>query len=312
MEVRSIFKDEKLHHEFLKKGYVVIPGFFQPEMLESFDQWYSELPQANLEGFYTSLFTDDNTYKKQIKKQLETIQETVVDNILNDYKPLFVDYIVKTPTDNSIVPPHQDWTFVDEKEYTSLNIWWPLDDVTHENGALYILERGHNIPFTIRGTQIPSCFSEVDNLNYDTLTYLPMKKGDVLIYDHKMVHASPPNTSGKLRMAMGIAALPKQARSVHFYYNNQTGMVDKYEIDEEFYLNYTYGQNKIPASARFLESLPLNNPKFNNNDVNRILGRPIQPDTPTPEQLQKPNSSAGLPEKSLMSRVKKYLQKLVA
>lgn len=277
MSYRTIFRSEEMQKEFDKKGYVIVNGFFTPDQIEKFRDLYAEFPETGLDGFFTSLYVSDAEYKQDLQQKLRAIQPNILDEFLIDYKILVTDYIIKTPVQSSLMHPHQDWTFVDERQHVSLNVWWPLEDVTHENGAIYILSGGHKIPFNIRGTEVPYCYSNVSNLNFETLTYLPMQKGDVLIYDHKVVHASPPNTSTKPRLAIGMAAVPKEAQIIHYIFNEATKMLDKYEIDEQFYINYTYGKKTMPAEAKLLGTVPLDNPAFSNEDIEKILG--ISPKT---------------------------------
>jgi hypothetical protein len=118
---------------------------------------------------------------------------------------------------------------------------------------------------------VPYGFFKVSNLTFETLTYLPMQKGDLLVYDHRVVHASPVNKSGKTRLAMGIAAVPKEAQILHYRFNENLGLVEKYEIDEQFYIKYTYGKNEIPDVAKLLGTEPLVNPSFENSDIEKIL-----------------------------------------
>jgi ectoine hydroxylase-related dioxygenase (phytanoyl-CoA dioxygenase family) len=116
----------------------------------------------------------------------------ICDQLLLDYKPLICSFVTKTKGENSYMPPHQDWSFVDEQQFRSLNIWCSLVDVTQESGAIYLLRGSHLLPFTARGTNTENYFEKVTVMNFNTLTYLPMKAGQVLLYDHRMIHASPP------------------------------------------------------------------------------------------------------------------------
>ena len=69
---------------------------------------------------------------------------------------------------------------------------------------------------------------------------IEMKAGEVLMFDNRTFHASPPNTSDGLRLAVGVGVTQKDAQLVH-YYTKPDGTFKtmlRYNVDEDFYLKY--------------------------------------------------------------------------
>jgi hypothetical protein len=72
------------------------------------------------------------------------------------------------------------------------------------------------------------------------LTTLNMKPGEVLMFDNRTFHASPPNTSSEIRLAAGVGITQRDAQLIHYNLKpdgtNKTLL--KYNIDPDFYLKY--------------------------------------------------------------------------
>jgi len=261
--MNPIFKDPVLQEQFETNGYVVLPFFSQAD-IDALLLGYQNLPDINDEGFFANMFSDNIAYKKMTHDLITGVAQKAVDTLLINYKIVAASYVTKKNGESSYMPPHQDWSVVDETKYVSLNIWFPLVEVSKDNGAIYLLRKCHTLPIVNRGTLIPSAFNKVTNMNFETLTYLPMKPGEVLIYDHRMIHASPPNTTNQTRIAVATLTVPQDVQLVHFFQNPETNKIEKYQIEDDFFLHYTYGMNKLPENAKFLENVSYINPELLN------------------------------------------------
>lgn len=68
-----------------------------------------------------------------------------------------------------------------------------------------------------------------------------MKAGESLIFDNRLIHASPPNLSDAPRIAVGIGITQAEAQLKHFYQNPSSGKLEEYNVDKTF---YTWFNNK--------------------------------------------------------------------
>ena len=81
-----------------------------------------------------------------------------------------------------------------------INAWIPLTDATADNGCLLVIPGSHTMG--VRGEPFPEGFEE-------RAVAIPMRPGDVLFLDNKLLHSSTQNTSaGDYRWAFNFRYLP--------------------------------------------------------------------------------------------------------
>ncbi|MFT5752333.1 MAG: hypothetical protein ACI86L_001846, partial [Dokdonia sp.] len=114
--MNSIFKDSALQQRFEKDGYAKISLLDVPDV-ETLHTYYNEQQLDNKidGGFHISLDNQDESIVKTISHTLEKTLKPYTDQVFNEYKIFTSSYVIKEPGKKNIVPPHQDWSFVDEK-----------------------------------------------------------------------------------------------------------------------------------------------------------------------------------------------------
>ncbi len=219
------------------------------ELQQEFEQIRSEHP------FPFTLCSPSYNLKKKVYQLLkEKLQPSLV-LLLKDYRITGANFYFKAKgSSNNTVPPHQDWTFTDEHKCSSLNVWLPLVDVDKTNGAYHIIEGSHRWHFTYRGSNIPSAASGLP-CNFDVMKYLPLQKGEAIIYDHRLVHSTPANISSSDRISLVLNLVPITASLIHAIIPEPgSSHLKVYEVDEEFYCRYTFvfGTNRMPDGYKLL------------------------------------------------------------
>jgi Phytanoyl-CoA dioxygenase (PhyH) len=210
----------------------------------------------------------EDGYKQKVDALLEPFGKRIIDEHMMDYDLIIGTFMMKGAGENSAMYPHQDWTLVDETKHASFNIWIPLIDVDFKNGAMSIMNGGHQMPFTKRGSCVPDALQDYTQFYPDNLTYLPMKAGQALIYDHRCIHVSPPNISGKVRPACAIGIAPKATEVFHYYYDKNNLILKKYKADKNFYFNHVYNQIENPDNAQLLSEEKVEGfKKFTNEEL---------------------------------------------
>lgn len=246
------FLDPIQQQEFLKKGYQTV-SLLSEEKVNELKLLFEEMRGEH--QFPFTLCSPSYELKKRVFNLLTSMLETPISKFLTEYKITGANFYYKAKNSQSnAVPPHQDWTFVDEKKYSSLNVWVPLIDVDKANGAYHVIEGSHNWQFTYRGSNIPSAAANL-NSGFDNLKYLPLKKGQGIIYDHRLIHATPPNISSDDRISLVLNVVPKEAELIHCEMPNlQSSVVKVYEVDEEFFCKYTFSfsKNSVPDGYKLL------------------------------------------------------------
>ena len=226
------FNDTRLLEDFKENGYTTI-SILSNDELNELTLFFKSMNNEKHIGFYASLFDSDYESKKKIDLKIRSILEPKLSSVIKNYSAIVGSFVLKFSGQDGLVHPHQDWTFVDENKYQSLNIWVPLQDVNSMNGALYLLKNSHQLPFAYRGTNIVSAIVGAPHVSLKDMTPINLKKGEALIYDHKMIHASPPNLSTADRLAVAMVMIPQEAALIHIAKLNNHYL--KFNIDREFF-----------------------------------------------------------------------------
>lgn len=230
-----IFCSEQLNTELEHKGYVVLP-FFSAEQVAELKQLYGKY-ESESPYFHSTTFSKDVATKQRLNEEAEVVFNPKVEELFTGYKNLGASFLTKPAGQGGHMPVHQDWTIVDESKYGSYTIWVPLQDVNEENGAITVLDGSHRLSATLRSPGLPAVINAIEPEVRKRMKTLRMKAGEAFIFNHALLHASHLNTSGTNRLAITYGLIPDAAQLL-FYYQNANGMVDKYEVDDNFFLHY--------------------------------------------------------------------------
>ncbi len=243
--MRTIFKDPHLQQQFEEKGFVLLPTLEKQEVDHLLHYYANREFDNKVEaGFHISL---DNQNEELVKEVGTTINEVLgpkMEGVLDNCQIFTASYVIKEPGLQNIVPPHQDWTFVDESQFCSATVWTALMDVSEHNGALGVIPGSHVIFDHKRSSPSPQSKSPLADHIFTLFPFvevIEMKAGESLIFDNRLIHASPPNLSDQARIAVGIGITQADAQLKHFYQNPTSGRLEEYNVDQSF---YTWFNNK--------------------------------------------------------------------
>ena len=122
-------------------------------------------------------------------------------------------YIFKQPRIGGKVNCHTDHTFLWTEPQSVVGFWFAIDDATTENGCMWALPGGHNIPVKSRSrvnADRSASYMEVfDETPYPTEGLVPLEaeRGTLVLLNGTLPHLSGPNTSDKPRHAYTIHAI---------------------------------------------------------------------------------------------------------
>ncbi len=97
---------------------------------------------------------------------------------------------------------------------------------------------------------------------------LEMQAGTALLYDHRLMHASPVNTTETLRLACVTGIKPKAAAMR--YYHGKEGIVNEYAANPAFFM--TQNPENGPADLPFLGGVTDQFPVISGEDLRKFLG----------------------------------------
>lgn len=236
MQYRRTFRDNHLQEEFEEMGYVILPFLSEAEINKLLDIYHS-LKNDLGKGFHATMHSHDIDYKRKVSGYISEVFTPKAQEILLDYRPLVSNYTVKEPGMSSFFDFHLDWNMVDEERFRSITIWCPLTDTCEENGNLWVLEKSHSLGTSYRcGPGLALYFVDPGELSKARFVKksLAMKKGQAVIYDHKLFHGSPPNLTDKVRVAINQAMAPAEAPAMHYARIGQDDIM-AFEVDDDFF-----------------------------------------------------------------------------
>lgn len=220
--------------ELAKEGYTIFPCL-EGNDIKALQEYYLQFKKEESNHFYATAHSPDFNFRKQTSDFIKKIVEPCVKNTLCNYTLLGGSYVVKPGNGKGILQAHQDWNLVDETKARSYNLWIPLVDVNENNGAVCVLPQSHAKQTTYRGPNIPSPFKNIEQELWPYLTTLSMNAGEALLYDHALLHGSPPNKSKTERLGIVIGIIHEGVKMQ--IYGNDNENIKSYACDENFFLS---------------------------------------------------------------------------
>jgi len=249
------FKDAKLAQSFTENGYVVLPLLDHDAVIRLISFYRSLHHTYKTEfGFHVSIDDKNPVFIEKIHDRVMEICLPKLEEHLFDFQAFSGRFLIKEPNRHGIVTPHQDWTFVDEKQSCSAIVWIALVDVDLQNGALGVLKGSHRFDTGYRATPLPLFkmpYDEYANELFPYLELVPMQAGEAMIMDNRLIHGSPPNTTKKDRIVAGFEVARKGAALLHYFLSKKAGQhrVLKYQIDKSFFYHYSNAKLKTLYEA---------------------------------------------------------------
>lgn len=245
-----IFKELKYNSFFEKNGYVVL-DFYKPEEI---DKLYSDFLRHNLDVELQESSNDDIyiNSSESLNVLLSAFFNPLINKIFTNRIYLFGEVLFKYPGPNSTKSPHQDWSIVDESKYHGIGLLSPFLDINKNNGIIGVIPGSHNYFFNRRGSGTKSEYEEVSNyLEKNLFKYLPLKKGQVLIFDNRLIHYSRSNRSDKVRIVAGCATADSDAEIIHYMGKEDGLIVQLRAIDSSFFINKDFSKISFEEDGDF-------------------------------------------------------------
>jgi len=267
---KPVFQDSLLNAKFKSDGFVIIKNFLSEKEALHLSKYYDDNPAEKCSGFHTTLNDSRPLYRERVTNAVNQVFYPKAKALLKAYEPIFACFTVKEPDTNSGFDLHLDWSMVDERKFSSVTIWTPLLDITDENGYLWVLKGSHNFDYTIRGGPGLYLWSKKkpnQNTNSYSLKKIKLKRGEALIYDHRVFHGSPPNLSDKIRIAINFTAVPEEAKCLHYQFRDR-GFVDVFESPIDFY--HSHVLNTEPTGLKLIENVEIGGVFLDQCDVDSL------------------------------------------
>ncbi len=252
--MREIFKNHSVNQEIEKNGFAVVP-FIDSKVIHELKEFYKSLPGSNALGTHVTMFNPSVEYRRKVNDKINELCGDTAVSLMNGYRVLYTNYMIKEPGKEGDFPVHQDWTYVDESKHTSIAFWIPLDEVDSENGALHVVKGSHKFISALRGPFVHEPFQKLSaEIKNQYSQPINLKAGEALAWDHRLIHFSLPNKTNQPRIAITLIMVPENTDVYHCFgipESNGT-VVEKFNVDTDFYMNYIIG--KRPQRVKLLET----------------------------------------------------------
>ncbi|MEL7207580.1 MAG: phytanoyl-CoA dioxygenase family protein [Actinomycetota bacterium] len=191
-------------------------------------------------------------HRDQLEELLDPFWRRFLPTLLVDHERVLTTYLMKWPGESQLTL-HQDPTFVDETRGRSLTIWIALDDADDEigNGPLYAVPRSHRVGYEYRGTATPSTYLGYLTELWEHTEPIPVRRGDVLVIDGRVIHGSPPNRTDRLRLAVCAPVVPRGSSLIHAVGDGDQSVVI-HDVPDDFY--------RRSSPGRLIDDPPVNPP----------------------------------------------------
>lgn len=259
-------RDPEVAARLAGDGYVRLGPFLTADEVAQANAVFAEaegrLAEPLGDGWFPTILLLDDAVRAFITTELEALIAAKLDAVFQpgSYDVMRLDYSVKPPTPASELGPHQDYALVDERRAQSLYLWIPLCDTDEVNGTLHVVPGSHRFTNRIRSRHVPAVFDEVLDLVHGASTRLDCRAGEMVVMVSGVVHHSPPNRSGRLRLAAHGILTPTGVPLVFFFADDETpaGQVECYEVDIERYVHAIHhGRPGPEVPLARLEDRPL-------------------------------------------------------
>lgn len=283
LQQHPIFKDDRLRAEFEQNGYIVLPLLDAGEIAR-LKGVYRDLHQGDLErytnpayatGLFASTFINDVDYRRRVIDGVGPVFDRALEAHFKDYKVLSSGFIVKLSHPDSALPPHQDFTMVDEERFTPLTIWCPLEDIDETGGALCLLKGSHRLPRAIRALTIPSPYRKHAEIIKAHMKPIYVKAGTAIIFTLATFHSSQANTTGHPRVIGSTLVAHRDADLAIAYRSpEQPDTIEMFAQEDDFFIRHTQFSDDVmgrPRIGRHTGSVPYRATEITEEELLRAI-----------------------------------------
>lgn len=276
--MKKLFKQNQLQQKFDSQGFVIQPLLNQ-QKTDKLLAIANHFPVDGHMAFYSSSYHKDLELKRKTDAEVRAIVNDEICNIFENFDYLGSAFLYKQPGANGEMPPHQDWTVVNENEACTLTVWIPLQELTPENGAIECIAQSHKKFNFLRAPSVPFVYQNQSNLLKESMETYFLKAGEAFIFNHALVHASSPNHSDTTRTAIAIGLKPKNQPL--FMYYRQNGSLAKYAMPDDMFIRYPEVAT-APEIGEFIDKKPFEEYFMPEKEVTEILKETTSTAQPKP------------------------------
>jgi ectoine hydroxylase-related dioxygenase (phytanoyl-CoA dioxygenase family) len=234
--------NEENRQEYIRNGYTIIRNVVDESSIQTILDAFNQI--TKLPGYFesdklqTTIVFGEDAHNIAINA-VNSVSGHIFKNVLDENLCRF-DFgggiIIKNK--GCYFEPHQDCSIIDEYKGTTTYAWIPTVDMTAENGTFFAIPGSHLWAAWQRSSQYPSWpLKKFSKFLWEQMIPLYVNKGDVLLFDSALIHASGENHTDKIRLAFNACIIEKQAEHVQYVLEKDTPKqhIEKFIVDEEYW-----------------------------------------------------------------------------
>jgi len=276
--MESIFKDEKQQRIFEEKGYVTIPLLPSKDIEFLINEVQTMKPDDNYtgrnqSGLHFSCLDENAQYRWETYHLISKIFTPYVNNLFKDSRIIAANCVVKSPGKGYLYHHQHPPINFHISDCIALNLWCPLVDTNELNGAIQVLENSHKTFSNF--ISISSTFSfekaEFVKIIEKSSKIIPLKAGECIIFDQRLVHGSGTNHTNQTRFAVQMFIIQNNDKPAFYYADSSknNSWVEVFETDINFYCEDNVCPTKRPSHLKSLGLMKYKN--LNEKEVMRKL-----------------------------------------
>lgn len=205
-------RDADLADRLAVDGFCTVP-MLDAEAVRGLAVLFDTLFDRPRQGFLSSVLQPPAIRRAAHDAILPFVAEALAAHV-RDFRIALCSFVARYPgSDQSDLPLHQDWSFVDERTARSVSIWIPLQAVDAANGCLTVVPGSHRHDQPPRAIGSGFRYRSLEPmLRADHLVDVPMASGEAAFFDHRLIHGSRSNAGATPRLAVGAVLVPRGAR----------------------------------------------------------------------------------------------------
>ncbi len=241
-ELHPTFKDSLLEQAFERNGFVVVQGVDSNILRQAYGDLRYQIPSKDSDSpgqqsinvtYHCTFLEQEAVYKRQVMEKVQTLLRPLTEEFLVDHQVYQANLFIKPPGTGHVCP-HQNLTTVDERQFTSVSLWCPIQDTDVKNGTIHVLRGSHRRFERFRNFNIHWPWLQLfPHILSHGMEPVAVRAGEVLVFNDSIVHGSPDNLSDSDRVVFHALAAPSNAPLV--YAHPADGQVFLHQVDGRFW-----------------------------------------------------------------------------
>lgn len=195
-------------------------------------------------GFFPGNNASSAEWKQAVLDAVGPLVAGRVEELFDDHVVYHLSFLTKWPGPQGDFVPHRDPTMLwDEERWRGVTAWCPIDDLDvadrRQRGPLHVVPGSHRLPADDASglrRYDPGHLAEVaDDIRTSFGQVVDLHPGQAVVFDHRLVHYSPPNRSAEPRIVLALALRPAGATNVHI--EHADGVVEAFDVDDAYFLS---------------------------------------------------------------------------